>query len=230
MRPCTGMQYSLPVGAARGSDAHAQGDFTLEVGAGLRQGFGGWLWWQERNGMGGVPGCHPAAPAMAYLEKHEIDAMLCVPDRARAQGWRDYALPALSLQHRIPCLRSRSGYRGGSSSGYSVRAARRQGTQGPHLSALVPHRQGASRAARTTARRSPRSADLRQCPRPTDHSLWHSWTRRADREKNRRDRAFSARQACQPAYRAPCYRRPPSLRRCRHQHDPRVVGTCVAQD
>lgn len=29
---------------------------------------------------------------MAYLEKHEIDAMLSVPDRARAQGRRDYAL------------------------------------------------------------------------------------------------------------------------------------------
>ena len=33
-----------------------------------------------------------AVPAMAYLEKHEIDAMLSVPDRARAQGRRDYAL------------------------------------------------------------------------------------------------------------------------------------------
>ena len=29
-----------------------QDDFTLEVGAGLRQGFGGWLWWQEENGTG----------------------------------------------------------------------------------------------------------------------------------------------------------------------------------
>ena len=29
---------------------------------------------------------------MAYLDRHEIDAMLAVPDRARAQGRRDHAL------------------------------------------------------------------------------------------------------------------------------------------
>ena len=39
-----------------------------------------------------IPLRRTATPAMAYLEKHEIDAMLCVPDRARAQGRRDYAL------------------------------------------------------------------------------------------------------------------------------------------
>ena len=39
-----------------------------------------------------IPPRRTAVPAMAYLEKHEIDAMLCVPDRARALGWRDYAL------------------------------------------------------------------------------------------------------------------------------------------
>ena len=39
-----------------------------------------------------IPPRRTAVPAMAYLEKHEIDAMLSVPDRARAQGRRDYAL------------------------------------------------------------------------------------------------------------------------------------------
>lgn len=33
-----------------------------------------------------------ATPIMPYLEKHEIDALLAVPDRHRAQGRRDYAL------------------------------------------------------------------------------------------------------------------------------------------
>ncbi len=39
-----------------------------------------------------VPPRRTAVPAMAYLDKHEIDAMLAVPDRARAQGRRDHAL------------------------------------------------------------------------------------------------------------------------------------------
>ena len=39
-----------------------------------------------------IPPRRTAVPAMAYLEKHEIDAMLSVPDCARVQGRRDYAL------------------------------------------------------------------------------------------------------------------------------------------
>ena len=39
-----------------------------------------------------IPPRRTTVPAMAYLEKHEIDAMLSVPDRSRAQGRRDYAL------------------------------------------------------------------------------------------------------------------------------------------
>ena len=39
-----------------------------------------------------VPPRRTAMPAMAYLDKHGTDAMLAVPDRARAQGRRDHAL------------------------------------------------------------------------------------------------------------------------------------------
>ena len=39
-----------------------------------------------------IPPRRTIVPTMAYLEKHEIDAMLSVPDRTRAQGRRDYAL------------------------------------------------------------------------------------------------------------------------------------------
>lgn len=39
-----------------------------------------------------IPPRRATVPAMAYLEKHEIDAMLAAPDRARAQGRRDHAL------------------------------------------------------------------------------------------------------------------------------------------
>ena len=39
-----------------------------------------------------IPPRRAAVPAMAYLDKHEVDAMLGVPDRARAQGRRDHAL------------------------------------------------------------------------------------------------------------------------------------------
>lgn len=39
-----------------------------------------------------IPLRRSAAPTMAYLEKPEIDALLAVPDRGRAQGQRDYAL------------------------------------------------------------------------------------------------------------------------------------------
>ena len=39
-----------------------------------------------------IPARRTVIPAMAYLEKPEIDAMLSVPDRSRAQGRRDYAL------------------------------------------------------------------------------------------------------------------------------------------
>jgi integrase/recombinase XerD len=39
-----------------------------------------------------IPLRRSAAPAMDYLEKPEIDALLAVPDRKRPQGQRDYAL------------------------------------------------------------------------------------------------------------------------------------------
>ena len=39
-----------------------------------------------------IPLRRTAAPVMPYLDKHEIDALLEVPDRDRAQGRRDYAL------------------------------------------------------------------------------------------------------------------------------------------
>jgi site-specific recombinase XerD len=39
-----------------------------------------------------IPLRRSAAPTVAYLEKPEIDALLAVPDRRRAQGQRDYAL------------------------------------------------------------------------------------------------------------------------------------------
>ena len=39
-----------------------------------------------------IPVRRTVTPTMSYLEKHEIDALLAVPDRRRAQGRRDYAL------------------------------------------------------------------------------------------------------------------------------------------
>jgi integrase/recombinase XerD len=39
-----------------------------------------------------IPLRRTATPVMAYLDKHEMDALLAVPDRGRAQGRRDYAL------------------------------------------------------------------------------------------------------------------------------------------
>jgi integrase/recombinase XerD len=39
-----------------------------------------------------IPLRRSAPPAMAYLDKPEIDALLAVPDRRRAQGQRDYSL------------------------------------------------------------------------------------------------------------------------------------------
>ena len=39
-----------------------------------------------------IPLRRTAAPVMPYLDKHEVDALLAVPDRRRAQGRRDYAL------------------------------------------------------------------------------------------------------------------------------------------
>ena len=39
-----------------------------------------------------IPLRRVAPPVMAYLEKPEIDALLAIPDRRRAQGRRDYAL------------------------------------------------------------------------------------------------------------------------------------------
>lgn len=39
-----------------------------------------------------IPLRRSAPPTMAYLDKPEIDALLAVPDRRRAQGQRDYAL------------------------------------------------------------------------------------------------------------------------------------------
>lgn len=39
-----------------------------------------------------IPVRRSAVPTMAYLEKPEIEALLAVPDRGRAQGLRDYAL------------------------------------------------------------------------------------------------------------------------------------------
>lgn len=39
-----------------------------------------------------IPLRRTAAPVMSYLDKHEIDALLAIPDRTRAQGRRDYAL------------------------------------------------------------------------------------------------------------------------------------------
>lgn len=39
-----------------------------------------------------IPVRRSPTPAMPYLEKHEIDALLAVPDHQRAQGRRDYAI------------------------------------------------------------------------------------------------------------------------------------------
>lgn len=39
-----------------------------------------------------IPLRRSVAPVMPYLDKHEMDALLAVPDRHRAQGRRDYAL------------------------------------------------------------------------------------------------------------------------------------------
>jgi len=39
-----------------------------------------------------IPLRRTVTPLMPYLDKHEIDALLAVPDRRRAQGRRDYAL------------------------------------------------------------------------------------------------------------------------------------------
>jgi integrase/recombinase XerD len=39
-----------------------------------------------------IPLRRSAAPVMPYLDKHEVDALLAVPDRRRTQGRRDYAL------------------------------------------------------------------------------------------------------------------------------------------
>jgi site-specific recombinase XerD len=39
-----------------------------------------------------IPLRRTATPVMSYLDKHEMDALLAVPDRRRAQGCRDYAL------------------------------------------------------------------------------------------------------------------------------------------
>ena len=39
-----------------------------------------------------IPACRAAIPAMPYLEKAEVEALLGVPDRRRLQGRRDYAL------------------------------------------------------------------------------------------------------------------------------------------
>jgi len=39
-----------------------------------------------------IPLRRTTTPTMPYLEKHEMDALLAVPDRRRAQGRRDYAL------------------------------------------------------------------------------------------------------------------------------------------
>jgi site-specific recombinase XerD len=39
-----------------------------------------------------IPARRTPTPSMPYLEKHEIDALLAVPNRERAQGRRDYAL------------------------------------------------------------------------------------------------------------------------------------------
>jgi len=39
-----------------------------------------------------IPLRRTAVPAMPYLDKHEIDALLAVPDRRRPQGRRDHAL------------------------------------------------------------------------------------------------------------------------------------------
>lgn len=39
-----------------------------------------------------IPLRRTATPVMPYLDKHEMDALLAVPDRGRAQGRRDYTL------------------------------------------------------------------------------------------------------------------------------------------
>jgi len=39
-----------------------------------------------------IPLRRTATPVMPYLDKHEMDALLAIPDRSRAQGRRDYAL------------------------------------------------------------------------------------------------------------------------------------------
>ena len=92
---------------------------------------------------------------MAYLEKHEIDAMLSVPDRARAQGRRDYAL--LLFLYNTGARASEAARATVADLAPDTLSVRLdgKGRKNPYLSTVVAHRRGPSRSARTTDRRPP---------------------------------------------------------------------------
>ena len=111
-----------------------------------------------------IPLRRTAVPAMPYLEKSEIDGMLAVPDRTRAQGRRDYALLLFLYNSGARASEAALIKVADLTPTNPVRSPRRKGAEDPHLSALVAHRRSPSRPARSPNRRSPRNASLSQRP------------------------------------------------------------------
>ncbi len=181
-----------------------------------------------------VPPRRTDVPAMAYLDKHEIDAMLAVPDRARAQGRRDHAL--LLFLYSTGARASEAARVAVADLASDIRSVRLDGK---------------GRKVRTCPLWLRTATVLRELlgPRldgppegpvflnvhgaPTTRFGIHGLVVRTARTacsvcSGRRVRALPAREARRPAHTAPYRGRPSPARRCRHQHDPRLAGPRVA--
>ena len=129
-----------------------------------------------------IPLRRTTAPVMPYLDKHEIDALLAVPDRRRAQGRRDYALLLFLYNTGARATEAAELTVADLSLGISPSARFYGKGRKIRTCPLWTHTAKIlQEPARPAPRRSPRLPRLPQRPQPADHALRRPRTRRPDR-------------------------------------------------
>ena len=149
-----------------------------------------------------------APPAVSYLEKHELDALLDAPDTSTSQGRRERGL-LLFLYHTGARASEAAQLRVGGlqladkSADHSRVTFVGQGREDTPVSAPAGIRAGARRPGGGTR---PRSGGLPQSSRTPDHPLRHSSIGRALCSESHRTRPVAELQEGRSACAAPLYR------------------------
>ena len=166
-----------------------------------------------------VPFKKASKTVIPYLDKPQMDALLAAPDRQTAQGCRDHALllflynSGTRAEEAAQLLVGELTLAGGS---VKIRG---KGDKERHCP-LWPSTVAELRAL--IADRAP-TAPVSQSLRPSDYTLWHSYTRRTVRTQGPERDALASDKTGQPPRDSPYDSNSPAPRRCRHQHRSRLA-------